>query len=377
MAVVAACATAAEPNETTMLPSEPTTLPVSTTSAVETCANGPGTIYTMAGIGGNSASEELTADGDGGPALQAQLVGPYDLAFGPDDNLYVMGDRIRRIDQDGTITTVVGPPTQGGTAAPGDAGSLDLAPGGIAFDPNGVLHVVDNLQASRVLRIGPSGEVETVAGGAGQANLDHAVDIVFDRDGRLYISEYSGPDEGIHLVKVVDANGATNTFAGIGESGFSGDNGLADEAQLHRPEGLAMDEAGNLYIADEGNGRIRIVDPAGTIRTFAGGGAVSAASLDDDTLPTDLKLTAPTGVAVSEDGTVFIAEYLGHRVWKVAPNGDPSILAGNGFGMEPFEEEGVPAAEAHFDHPSRVAIGPDGNLYIVDHLNGRVRMICL
>jgi RHS repeat-associated protein len=169
--------------------------------------------------------------------------------------------------------------------------------------------------------------------------------------------------------------GVGRTVAGTGGGGFSGDNGPAADAALHRPQALATDGRGNLYIADTGNNRVRKVGTDGRITTLAGGGAYcyGAAPCGDGFDATSAWLQAPTGVAVDDRGNVYIADWEHHRVRKVGPDGIITTVAGTG--VAGFSGDGGPARSAELRQPRAVAADSYGNVYIADTGNERIRRV--
>ena len=226
-----------------------------------------GTISTIAGTG-----EEGFA-GDGGPAVQAQLNYPRGVSVDADGNLFIADSynrRIRKVDPSGNISTF----PKGYSS---DGVTLSGSPAGVAVNAEGNLFFSDTTN-SNVYRVDPSGTITQIAGSwrwgfagdggpAIKAQLNTPSDVAVDADGNLYIA-----DENNHRIRRVDASGIITTTAGTGVEGFSGDGGPAVKAQLAGPRGVAVDAAGNLFIADHGNHRIRKVDPSGTITTIAGRG---------------------------------------------------------------------------------------------------------
>jgi sugar lactone lactonase YvrE len=239
-----------------------------------------GVIHGFAGAGPipPAASNMGSYSGDGGPAARARFKVPESVAFDTRGNLYV-ADRdngaVRKISPDGRISTVAGTGVLGysGDGGPAVKAQLDQ-PQGFAFDRAGNLYVSDSAN-NRVRRIDArTGVITTVAGNgrhgysgdggpATKARLSDPYGLAFDTKGNLYVAE---PDEGV--VRRINTGGVITTFAGTGRLGFAGDGGPATKAKLNSPYGLAFDSAGNLYIADNGNGRIRRVDKRGVISTF-------------------------------------------------------------------------------------------------------------
>ncbi|HMF36072.1 MAG TPA: Ig-like domain repeat protein, partial [Isosphaeraceae bacterium] len=161
-----------------------------------------------------------------------------------------------------------------------------------------------------------------------------------------------------------------------GEAGFGGDGGPASQAQLNQPEGVATDASGNLYIADTDNNRIRKISPDGIISTVAGNGMPGYN--DDGIKATDAKLNAPTGVAVDAQGNLFIADTGNNRIRKISPDGIISTVAGNGISgyNEPKGvSDGIKATDAMLNAPMGVAVDAQGNLFIADTGNDRIREV--
>jgi streptogramin lyase len=326
------------------------------------------------------------SSGDGGPATQAQLDLPSDVAVDASGNLYILETShgpglVRKVDPSGRITTFVGPPTDDAAPSPGEASTVDLrSPWGITLDAEGNLYVGGgNGGNSMVVRVDPSSEVTTVAGTgepgfsgdggpATEAQLNGVQDLAFDRDGNLYIA-----DEFNNRVRKVDPSGVITTFAGTGKRGFSGDGGLAVEAQVPGPSGVAVDTAGNVYIAEAGNGRIRMVDPAGIIETVAGGGKKRV--VGDGGPATGSGLLWPRSVWVDAEGNLYIADSGSARVRKVDRSGVITTIAGTG--EKRFSGDGGPAIEASLNQPLAVTLGPGSALYIAEFESARVRRVCL
>ncbi len=282
-----------------------------------------GTIQTIAGNGSPNYS------GDGGPALQAGLNVPVEVYLDKSGNLFITdqyNNRIRKVAPDGTITTVAG------TGVAGFSGD-----GGPAVD----------------------------------AELNTPTGIFGDSSGNLYIG-----DPGNQRIRKMDASGIITTFAGNGNKGYSGDGGPAIDATLYNASRVAVDSSGNVYIADQSNHRIRMVNPQGIISTFAGNGAGSpqtGAYSGDGGLAVDASLNNPTSVAVDGTGVVYICDQFNQRVRKVALNGIITTVAGNGNAG--YSGDGGQATAATLSYPGGMAVDAAGNLYFDDDGNYVTRMI--
>jgi len=387
--VAAACTTSGGRPSSAEPRMEPSTTPAAG-AVPSACTPGSGIITTVAGSWPYEGADDQgfpdwRSRGDGGPATQAQLDLPSDVAVDSSGNLYILETShgpglVRKVDPSGQITTVVGPPTDGAAPGAGEASRVDLqSPWGITLDAAGNLYVGGgNGGNSMVVRVDPSGEVTTVAGTgepgfsgdggpATEAQLNGVQDMTFDRDGNLYIA-----DEFNNRIRKVDPSGVITTFAGTGKPGFAGDGGPAVEAKLGA-SGVAVDEAGNVYIAEAGNGRVRVVDPSGIIETVAGGGRKGV--VGDGGPATEADLKWPRGVAVDAEGNLYIADAGFARVRKVDPAGIITTVAGTG--EKRFSGDGGPATDATLNQPLAVTLGTDGDLYIAEFESARVRKVCL
>ena len=305
--------------------------------------------------------------GDNGPATSAQLFQPHGLAVDSAGNLYIADtlDRIRKV-SNGVITTVAGGGSSLGDNGPATSAQLS-SPDDVAVDSAGNLYIADSLHG-RVRKVS-KGLITTVAGNgtlgfsgdsgpATSAQLAHPEGITVDSAGNLYIAERNNS----RVRKVSD--GVITTVAGNGTFGFSGDNGPATSAQLDEPLSVAVDSAGNLYIADRRN-RIRKVSN-GVITTVAGGGS----SLGDNGPATSAEFS-PGGIALDSAGNLYIADSLNHRV-RMVSKGLITTVAGNGTVW--FSGDNGPAISAQLYNPRDLALDPAGNLYIADG-NDRVRKV--
>jgi uncharacterized protein (TIGR03437 family) len=307
-----------------------------------------GTITTVVGTqsyGGYS--------GDGGPATSAELFQPYDVAVDAAGNLYISDTEnhcIRKVNPQGTISTLVSSATVGG-----------LYPQGLTVDASGNVYVADS---SRVLKVDPNGGAAVIAGGgsalgdggpATAAKLGGPVDVAVDTAGNIYIA-----DTGNHRVRRVGGLRTITTFAGSGQPALSGDGGSAAGATLSKPAAVAADAAGNIYVSDAGNVRIRKISTQGIITTAAGGGA----GLGDGGPATGALLRSPQALALDGIGNLYMADADDRRIRKIDPQGTITTVAGNGSSS--YGGDGSRAASAGIGNPVGVGVDASGSLYIAD-----------
>jgi uncharacterized protein (TIGR03437 family) len=327
--------------------------------------------------------------------VAAQLSQPRGVAVDASGNVYVADsfhERILRIDSNGNMTRVAGT-GQAGFSGDGSAATAAMfsTPNGVAVDSSGAVYVADG-DNNRIRRFTPGGNVKTFAGtntstGDGgtstRARLLSPFGVAVDASGNLYIA-----DSGENRIRKVTLAGTITTVAGTGQTGGSGDNGPAISATLNSPGGVALDSAGNLYIADSGNSVIRRVDAStGNISLFAGnykccyagtgtggdGGPAIAATLFD-----------PLSVAVDESGNVYLTDSVrfgavvaGVAIRKVTTDGIIHPWAGGGSAGPGFGGDGGPPLNAQFgaNYFFDIKTGPDGSLYVADSGNNRIRKI--
>ena len=183
--------------------------------------------------------------------------------------------------------------------------------------------------SSAAVAAGQTYTLQTIAGSgangpATTSPLQQPEGVAIDGLGNVYFA-----DAGDNRVRKILTNGTIETLAGNGQAGFSGDSGPAISARLNRPYGVALDLAGNLYIADLGNARVRMIDTTGTISTFAGGGT-SAVSGSSNLAATAAQLVAPRNVAIDIPGNLYISDFSAQQVYRVSPSGVISVFAGTG-----------------------------------------------
>ncbi len=335
-------------------------------------------ITTFAGTGGCGYA------GDGGPAALAQLCQPRGVAVDATGSLFIadgQGNRIRKVDAAGTITTFVGTgaPGYSGDGGPAAQAQVNL-PVAVAVDGAGDLFIAD-MSNDVVREVTLDGVIHTVAGNhvrgysgdgglASQAQLNTPTGVGFDAKGNLLIA-----DRYNHRIRSVDHGTAIiTTVVGTGSAGSMGDGGQATLAQLNYPAGVAPDPAGNLFIADSGNNKIRRVDPSGIITTFAG--MFGAVGLGDDGPAVNARLESPFAVAIGAGNIVYIDDSQNQRIRMVTPDGIIHTAAGNGqLDLRGFSGDGGPATAAALSDPYGLAVDSAGNIFIGDQGNARVRRV--
>jgi hypothetical protein len=280
------------------------------------------------------------------------------------------------------ITTVAGNGRQGYAGDGGTATNATMCdPRGLAFDAAGNLYIADQ-QNNCVRKVNTNGIIATVVGNgtpgysgdggqATNATVAWPNGVVLDAAGNLYVEDCMN-----QRIRKVDTNGIITTFAGNGTMPYPPTDGVqATNSSLHFPSGLALDATGNLYIADENDGRIRKVDTTGIISTVAGGGDGG-----DGGAATNAYLNKPMGETLDAVGNLYIADQDNNRVRKVSTNGIITTAAGNGiisYYLNPgsFSGDGGAATNAGLNDPWAVAFDASSNLYIADCLNNRIRRV--
>lgn len=359
------------------------------------------TSYNITTIAGNTSGTPGFS-GDGIKAVNAEFNEPIALAFDSAGNLYVAdsaNERIRKISApppSGTISTVAGNGTAqwAGDGAAAVNASLN-APYGILVDPAGNLYIADT--ANDVVRMVTASNhyINTIAGVNGNygyfqnqdggqaiyAYLDLPVGLAMDKAGNLYVADSGESENRIRIVSTPAVSGVSaiiNTFAGNGWLTFQGDGGPATAASVFEPHGLSMDAAGNLYVADSDNHCIRKITPGGIISTVAGVGG--QAGFNGDGLATKSLLNHPWAVVANAEGDLFISDYNNNRIRMVtAATGQMTTLAGGGGNpvgiLSGYYGDGGISTNALLNHPTGMALDANGNLYIADTDNNAIRML--
>jgi sugar lactone lactonase YvrE len=337
-------------------------------------AFGPGIITTVAGNGTASYG------GDGGAAVSAQLFLPPSVAMDGTGNLYIAdlrNNRIRKVTPGGIISTVAGNGTAGYNGDNIAATSAKLNyPTSVVMDGAGNLYIAD-FDNSRIRKVTPGGTITTVAGNGTQGyNGDNIAatsaelspyGLAMDGAGNLYIADGYN-----NRVRKVTPGGAITTVAGNGTAGYNGDNIAATSAELSDPRGITVDGTGDLYVADFSNHRVRKV-ASGIITTVAGNGTPG---YNGDKGPAgSAELYYPEAVAVDGAGNLYIADAGDDHIRKVTPGGTITTVAGNGNATGGYNSDNIAATSAQLNGPSGVAVDGAGNLYISDTLNNRIRKV--
>lgn len=317
--------------------------------------------------------------GDGGAAASAGLIEPFSVYIDGTGQIFIAeraDGRIREVNNKGIINTIVGTGTLGfsGDGGPAAKAQLNL-PTGVALDSSGNVYIADD--GNFRIRKDAGGTLNTIAGNgvysysgdggkATAAQIYAPQGVAADAAGNFYIA-----DTGNNVVRKVAANGVISTIAGNGTAGSTGDGGSATAAELNAPQGVAVDSSGNLYIADTANSRVRKVTPGGAISTYAGTGTPGYAG--DGGLATSAQIYAPTSLAVDSAGNLYIADFGNNVVREVTSGGIISTLAGTG--SQGYSGDGTPASHSRLNGPQSVAVDKTGNVYIADQMNSRVRMV--
>jgi sugar lactone lactonase YvrE len=374
----------------------------------------PGTIRTIAGVTTNYRQGGFS--GDGGKASDAQLYNPRAVAFGRNGDVVIadaLNHRVRRIDKDGIISTIAGNPTgtnNGGSPAGslgGDGGPATQAqlnqPHGVAVDSKGNVYVADSLN-NRIRKIdAQSGVITTIAGSdekhgrpdgpADKAILKFPKSMFMTPEDVLYVCNSGG-----NMILKMDLKATPLTITRVAGNlyakRYGGDGGFATDAQLNTPEGVWVVPDGTVYLSDSENNLVRKVGPDGKISTIAGDveAAKRAAETNQYPIPADsagdggpasaAHLNGPRGIAADSAGDLYVAEEGGARIRRIDKDGIITTIAGNGQpnpdGHNPKvagDPGPAPAMEAQFNTIHDLNIDKDGNLWIADSKNNRVRVV--
>jgi sugar lactone lactonase YvrE len=310
------------------------------------------------------------------PATDAAL-NPVGIALDNSGNIYVsdiVHFSIRKISTAGTITTIAGNGTQGYSGDGGAASAAALSgSNGVAVDGTGNIYITDE---NRIRKINTAGIISTIAGSsswgysgdggpATAATLNYPQSVSTDAAGNVYISDTYN-----HRIRKIDTAGTITTFAGDGSHGYSGDGGPANATSLYYPH-CATVVGGNVYIADWLNNRIRMVNAAGIISTFAGNGRGGFSG--DGGPATAAGLNYPIGVTADGIGNIFVSDIGNYLIRKIDTAGTITTIAGDGtYG---YNGDGVPATVAALASTINLVVDSWGNAYLADNGNSRIRRV--
>lgn len=324
--------------------------------------------------------------GDGGTASNAQFNNPISLALDATGNIYISdfyNHRIRKMNiATNTITTVGGNGTPGFSGDGGPATSAQINnPGDLCVDAIGNIYFIDN-QNFRIRKIeATTGLISTIAGNGGanyagetiaaiSAGIHYPNGVAVDANGNLYISLFTKQ----RICKIDMITGILSTIGGNGANGFSGDGGPAINASFGYPAGLSVTSAGDVFVADYNNNRIRKINAMGIVTTVVGNG--TAGFSGDGSSAINASVNFPTGVFVDLNGNIFIADRGNNRIRKVTvSDGNINTVAGSGvFG---YGGDGGSAISpcAKLADPHKIRVDAAGNLFIADQSNNRIRKV--
>lgn len=329
----------------------------------------PYTFVTLAG-GGEAGSAD-------GPGSAARFNRPRGIAVDTAGTIYVadtFNHTIRKISPDRVVSTLAGLAGVLGSADGTGSEARFNQPWTVALDAAGNLYVTDNGNET-IRKITADGEVSTFAGqvgefgsadGAGSEALFWFVTgVAVDADGNVYVADTNN-----NTIRRISPDGVVTTLAGRA-NGYvpapGSEDGTGSAARFHQPNGVAVDVAGNVYVADYANHTIRKITPDGVVSTFAG---QAPASGNVDATGNNARLNHPTGVAVDSAGNVYVAEFIGNTIRKITPDGVVTTLAG--LAETPGGTDGTGSA-ARFNGPYGIAVDAAGNLYVAELWEGRIR----
>lgn len=321
---------------------------------------------TLAGTAGSSGS----ADGTGSAA---RFNFPYSIAIDTAGNLFVADTynfTIRKITSAGVVTTLAGSAGNSGSSNGTGSAALFNLPEGIAVDTAGNVFVADTFN-STIRKVTSAGVVTTLAGTAGSngstdgtgsaARFRFPYDITVDTAGNVYVTDTDN-----HTIRKITSAGVVTTLAGTAGSSGSTD-GTGSAARFNFPSGISSDTAGNIYVADQVNNTIRKVTSAGVVTTLAGTAGSSGSA---DGTGSAARFNAPWDIAVDTAGNLFVADQGNNTIRKITTAGVVTTLAGsvgnsgsaNGIG-----------SSARFNSPSGIAVSTAGNIYVADRANHTIR----
>ena len=323
------------------------------------------TVSTLAGSGVRGSTD--------GTGTVASFYQPFGVAVDASGNVYVAdygSNKIRKITPLGVVSTLAGNNKSGSTDGVGTAASF-YYPNGVAVDASGNVYVAD-VGNYKIRKITPAGVVSSLAGGTfgnadgigTVASFSSPVGLTVDASNNLYVA-----DQGNNKIRKITPSGVVSSLAGSTYSVYGSTDGTGTAASFNSPKGVAVDASGNVYVADYVNNMIRKITPAGVVSTLAG----STKSGSSDGVGTAASFYYPAGVAVDTSGNVYVADMLNNMIRKITPAGVVSTLAGS---TTSGSKDGVGTA-ASFFQPRGVAVDASGNVYVADLGNDNIRKISI
>ncbi|MBI3754924.1 MAG: hypothetical protein HY265_02020 [Deltaproteobacteria bacterium] len=298
------------------------------------------------------------------------LIWPTGVVVDDKENIYVAdfsNNLIRKISGAGDVITFAG----SGHAAFADGKGKDAhfkGPDNIAIDKDGNIYVAD-ADNFRIRKISPDGTITTIAGsglrgykdGDGKiARFAYPTGIAVDKDGLVYVA-----DRGSHTIRKIASSSNVSTIAGNGHPAYADGNGV--KTHFREPISLAVDHDGNVYVTDSGNNAVRKITPDGAVSTLAGGGSPGY----KDGKGKDARFSWPTGIAADSAGNVYVCDSQNNRIRRITAEGVVSTVAGIGI---PGFADG-PGYQAQFRFPTGIEVDKMGNIYVADSGNNRIRKI--
>ena len=319
----------------------------------------------ITGVTGSTGPTDSTA------VIPALFSSPADVAVDAAGNLYVADywyNRIQKISTTGTVSTLAGTGNVGAINGIGKLASFNK-PSGLAVDGAGNVYVAD-AGNNLIRKITPDGTVSTLAGTVVAVDTSNTVTeqplfagpsgVAVDASGNVYVA-----DAGNNRICVVNPSGNTRTLSGSG--GVGANNGAGKNATFNNPTGVAVDAAGNVYVADMLNNMIRKVAPDGTTTSLAGNGDIGS----KDGLDTAARFYFPNSLTVDASGNVYVTDDINNLIRAITPAGAVTTLAGNG---QAGSQNGL-GTQASFNDPAGISVDASGNLYVADANNNLIRKI--